>query len=91
MRNVYCLFDRVAGGWTGSLVVDRSDAPMIRLFHDLLADAKQGFLQHAGDYELLCVGKIADDGTLQALHEPVTVATGAQWLAAQTPTIAREA
>lgn len=85
MRNVYCLFDRVAGGWTGALVVDRTDAPVIRLFHDLLSDPKLPYRAHAADYELLRIGRIAEDGTLDGLEGVVSVATGAQWLAAQTP------
>lgn len=91
MQNVYCLLDLVAGRWVGSLVVDRSDAPMIRLFHDLLADKGQLFNTHAADYEMHRIGRISDEGVLDGYETTVCIATGAQWLAAQTPRLEKEA
>lgn len=81
MRRVYCLYDRVAATWIGQLVVDRADAPVIRMFHDLLADDKTGPGQHPNDYELKYIGQVADDGQLVSV-DPQVVATGSAWLAA---------
>lgn len=91
MQNVYALVDLVAGRWTGSLVVDRSDAPVIRMFHDLLADERQPFKTHAADYELHRIGRVSDEGVLDGYGETVCIATGSQWLAAQAPTLRKEA
>lgn len=91
MKNVYCLYDIVADGWTGQLVTDRADAPVIRMFHDLLADPKMGIGKHANDYEMRCIGSIDDSGELLGHKVVRTVATGAQWLASQTPSLANEA
>lgn len=87
--NVYTLFDRVAAARTGALVVHSSDAPVIRMFHDALAQDEQ-LRRHAGDYDMLRVGQILADGELVP-ETPTVVAQGAQWLAAQSPKLAAEA
>lgn len=87
--NVYTLYDRVARARTGSLVVHSSDAPVIRLFHDALAQ-DETLRRHAEDYDMLRVGQVLSDGTLVP-EVPVTIATGAQWLAAQAPALVKDA
>jgi hypothetical protein len=84
MRRVYCLYDLVAATFLGHVLVDRADAPVIRMFHDLLKDDKTGPGQHPADYELRFLGNIADDGELVPAPAPQVVATGSAWLAAVT-------
>lgn len=82
MRRMYCIYDRVAATFIGQLVVDRADGPVIRMFHDLCGDGQSSLSQHPGDYDLLLIGMIADNGQITA-EALVTVATGAAWAAAQ--------
>lgn len=88
---IYCLYDRVALARTGNLVLSRSDASVVRLFNDLLAqDERLG--KHADDYEMRRIGFISDDGEIVP-EKPVTVCTGSQWRASQMsgPTLLSEA
>lgn len=84
MRRVYVLYDSVSATWIGQLVVDRADAPVIRMFHDLLRDPKTGPGMHPNDYEIRHVGFVGDDGQLIP-SETKVIATGAAWAASQTP------
>lgn len=88
LEYLYVVFDRVANGRTGGMVVARNDASVTRSFHDLLS-RDDGFRSHAGDYELRCVGSLDDLGNVVA-HTPVVVATGAQWAAMQRPALVEE-
>lgn len=86
---IFCLYDLVAGRRIGALVVDRAVAPMIRTFHDALAQ-DENMRRHARDYELRLIGVIGVDGSIVP-QEAETVATGVQWLAAQEPQLRKEA
>lgn len=87
MKNIYCLYDTVARMIAGPLILERHEAPVIRMFHDLLKDPKASPSQHPSDYNVICLGSLDDDGDGYPLIYPVTshtvVATGASWLAAQ--------
>lgn len=81
MKDIYALYDSVAGCWVGQLLVDRSAAPIVRSFHDLLRDDKSVPGQHPDDYSIIRVGRISDDGVIEV--SPIEViATGTQWKAA---------
>lgn len=84
MKRIYAIYDLVANIIVGSLVLDHSDASVIRLFHDLCQDTNTAVGRHPKDYELRYVGQLANDGQLLPVT-PQVVATGAAWLAAQTP------
>lgn len=87
-ESIYVLYDRVAVARTGNLVVGRSDAAMVRLFNDLLAqDERLG--KHADDYEMRKVGIIDEQGEITPCV-PVTVATGSQWRASQMVSLVKE-
>lgn len=91
MAFIYAVLDTVAGATTGALVVQRSDAPMIRQFHDALAEPKTPFYSHPGDYNLVCLGEISEDGcAIQSFDAPRVVATGAAWVAAATPQLMQQ-
>jgi hypothetical protein len=83
MRRQYVIFDKVAQLWIGQPLIDRSDAPVIRLFHDVLADSSSLLGKHPADYELRYVGQLADDGDMIPSTVSV-VATGSAWLAARS-------
>ncbi len=85
-ENIYVVFDRVGNVRTGGLVLARNDATCVRSFHDFLA-REESMRVHAGDYELRRVGFVSELGDLTP-EVPVTVATGAQWLAMHSPTLA---
>lgn len=78
MRNVYAIYDRVAITTIGALVVERSHAQVIRLFNDLLGDTNTQVGKHPADFDLLYLGKIADDGQLLP-ERPETIASGAAY------------
>lgn len=90
MDQIYCIWDTVAGARVGALVVARSDAGVIRMFHDGLA-RHELFKDHPGDYNLLQIASIDDACAVSGLAIPRVVATGAAFVAAQSPTLVAEA
>lgn len=83
MRNMYIVFDVKSESVLGGIVLEVKDAPAIRAFHDALNPKNNSVLsQHPADFELLVIGTIFDDGRIVAADAPSTVATGAQWAAA---------
>lgn len=87
MKHIYAIRDRVANDLVGyyPLVVMRTDSQAVRYFGDSLAQEKSALGAHPNDYELIRCGAIDDDGTIQQLHTPQIVITGAALVAASTP------
>ena len=81
-RKLYVLYDVLGEGWVGEVLCAAHPAPIVRSFHDLLRDGKSVPGQHPADYQILCVGVIAVDGTILAYSPPQVIATGEQWLVA---------
>lgn len=79
MRNLYAIYDKVAMGQYGALVMQAHDGPVSRLFFDLLADKDQPMSKHPADYELWRIGTISDDLIITGTEIQV-VATGMQFL-----------
>lgn len=82
MRRLYIIYDRVAETFVGPIIVDRADAPVVRSFHDVLADPKTSLGQHPGDYDVRCIAQITDVGQVLPL-EHTTIATGSAWQISQ--------
>lgn len=81
-RSLFIIYDLVAQNLIGQVVLERHPAPVIRLFHQLLADKNTQLAAHPKDYNVVHIGFIDDDGQLTPIA-PLTVATGEGWLAAQ--------
>lgn len=80
-HRLYQLWDTVAKSPMGPILLGQSDAPMVRMFVDLLGDPKTMPGQHPEDFELRVLGT-QDDGTglVVAFTDPGVVMTGVQVL-----------
>jgi len=84
-RNIYAVYDLKSESIVGGLIMERLDAPAIRAFHDALDPKSNTVLaQHPADFTLICLGSLEDSGQIYPtnIDGPNTVATGAQWAAA---------
>lgn len=82
-KGIYAVRDLVAGTIVSALIVEITDAPAIRAFHDALANTGSALNQHPADYVLLDLGEVEmDTGTIIGIT-PITIATGASWLESQ--------
>ncbi|WNK15124.1 MAG: nonstructural protein [Microvirus sp.] len=84
-KKIFAVYDDVANEITGGLVMDNSNAPAIRAFHDALKMKDSQLATHPGDFRLIMLGEI---DTTQGIIIPrfndtnETIATGAAWLEA---------
>jgi len=84
MKMIYTILDAVAEA-IGPIVTHAADAAAVRMFGDVAADPQTNVYRHPGDYTLLCLGQVYDDGTIvPAAGGPRIVITGAAWKAAHT-------
>lgn len=84
MRRIYTLYDAVAGMIDGPLLLVNRDGPAIREFYAVLANPQTGPGRHPGDYNLICLGDISDEGDISpAAGGPSVVATGVSWVESQ--------
>lgn len=90
-ESIYTLYDRVALARTGGVVLNRSDAAVIRMFNDLM-ESDERFSNHADDYEIRKIGLIDEQGNITPCLA-ITVASGAQWRASRVvpPALVKEA
>lgn len=80
MRNIYCIWDRVAGSIVGALVLGVNDRAVERMFADVLADESTPISKHPGDYQLMKLGSINDStGAIEA-EGPEIVAYGSSYV-----------
>lgn len=80
-RKIYSLYDGVAGMLDGQLMLVNRDGPAIRAFFDALGRADTLPGQHPGDYSLVCLGTIEDNGVIVPESSgPCVVATGVSWV-----------
>lgn len=94
MKTVYAIRDRLANDLVGAqmytLFVFRTNQQAVRYFADAILDEKSQLAKHPGDYELIAVGEIDDNGELLAAKEPLVIITGDTLIAAQTPQLVKE-
>lgn len=86
-KYIYAIRDRIANDLAGyyPLVVFRTDAQAVRYFGDSLAQEKSAIAAHPGDYELVHLGMIFDDGKITPEQTPRIIITGAALIAAAEP------
>lgn len=90
---LYCLYDLVSESVVGPPIVQKGDAPAIRVFHNVLQDENSIMGKHPADFNLVCVGaQNAETGAIMfALEKDANagevvysgqrvVATGAAWV-----------
>lgn len=84
MRQLYGVLDLKAESLVGGIIMERSDPPAIRAFHDALDPKTNSLLSvHPADFSLMCLGTMSETGEIYTNPEgPKVVATGAQWAAA---------
>lgn len=80
---LYTVFDLVAQARTGAVVAANADAPVLRMFHDALAQPSSPWAAHPADYNVLAIATIADSGLVVGLPQPEVIATGAAWVETQ--------
>jgi hypothetical protein len=78
MARLYALFDTVSRCIHGTLLLERLDGPAVRVFHQVLGNPQTLPGTHPADFNLIHVGCIWTDGTIEP-QAPVVVATGAGW------------
>lgn len=84
MQKLYIIWDRVAEAFIGGIILQRSDAPVVRMFNELLADPQTQLAKHPADYDLRFVGTIDDDGSVIGAGH-VVISTGQAWVTSQEP------
>lgn len=82
-KGIYAVRDTVSESIVSALILELTDAPAIRAFHDALAQPDSPMGKHPGDYVLLDLGEINLETGLIIGCEPLTIATGAAWLESQ--------
>lgn len=85
MKQIYAIRDVVAEA-VGPLVLHAADPAAVRMFSDVAQQPDTQVARHVGDFELICLGQLYDDGTIvPAVGGPRLVITGKAWKAAQAP------
>lgn len=82
-KQLYMVYDIVAGTVIGGIILETTDAPAIRAFHDALTMKDSLLAQHPADYRLLKLGALDLDGVLVSGTQPQIIATGAAWKESQ--------
>lgn len=86
IRLIYAVYDNISASIIGGLIMETTDAPAIRAFHDALHPKNNSILsQHPEDYVLKELGNIDDQGNIVGNMATRTVATGSAWAASQAP------
>jgi len=82
-KGIYAVRDIVSTSIVSQLILELTDAPAIRAFHDALAESNSPMGKHPADYVLLDLGELdMDTGTIIGVT-PLIIATGAAWLESQ--------
>jgi len=82
-KSLYMVYDITAQTVIGGIILEISDPPAIRAFHDALRMKDSLLAQHPEDYRLLKLAVLDTDGALVAGTQPQIVATGAAWKESQ--------
>lgn len=76
---LYAIRDRKAEAITGPIMQHKHVATALRLYHDLMLDPQSIANKHPEDYDLIRLGWLHEDLTIEESHHEVM--TGKQWLA----------
>lgn len=82
-KGLYAVRDVVSQSVVSGIIMEMTDAPAIRAFHDALATPESPMGKHPADYVLVDLGEINMDTGLIIGVSPITIATGASWLESQ--------
>lgn len=93
-RGIYAIRDRVAADLVGMhmymLMTFRTSQEAARYFADAVNDTSSILNKHPADYELVKLGDINNDGTINK-HDEIVVITGDALLAVQQPALVQDA
>lgn len=84
-RQIYAVYDNVAEEIVGGLHLHPHQAPAIRMFSDVAKLPNSQIGLHPADFDLLLLGTLLDDNTIESAKKNIPIITGAAWLAAQQP------
>lgn len=83
---LYQVWDRKAESVVGPILTANRPAPIVRYFHEVLADEKTDLGKHPEDYNLVHIGtQDTDTGTISGLYDDngvvriEVIATGEAW------------
>lgn len=82
-KGIYAVRDLVSENIVSGLIMEGTDAPAIRSFHDALAQPGSQLASHPKDYVLLDLGEIDLETGVIIGVTPIIIATGASWLESQ--------
>lgn len=82
-KGIYAVRDLVSELIVSGLIMEMTDAPAIRSFHDALSQPGSALAAHPKDFVLLDLGEINTETGVIVGCTPITIATGASWLESQ--------
>lgn len=83
-KQLYAVYDTVSESIIGGIIIETSDAPAIRAFHDALRMKDSLLAQHPEDYNLVNLAALDPAGYIRVGEtQPQIVATGAAWKESQ--------
>lgn len=95
MKGIYAIRDRIANDLVGMrmylLMVFRTPQEAARYFADAINDTTSILNKHPGDYELIHMGDLTDEGYIRSTDDHDTVITGDALVATQAPALVQEA
>lgn len=84
-RQIYAIYDNVAEEIIGGLHLHPHQAPAIRMFGDIAKLPNSQIGMHPQDFDLLLLGTLLDDNSIEPSKRVVPIITGEAWSAAQQP------
>lgn len=84
-RQIYAIYDNVAEAIIGGLHLHPHQAPAVRMFGDIAKLPNSQIALHPQDFDLLMLGTLLDDNTIEPAKKVIPIITGAAWSAAQQP------
>lgn len=85
-RNIYAIIDKIAEDIFGQTFEAQNDTAAIRFYCDIGNDPNSIIGRHAADFDLVRLGQVQIDKTVQLdVTHPETVLTGEQFAAMLTP------
>lgn len=82
LSRLYVIRDIIAQDLFGGIIRVNNDEVARRNFHDALTTEQGPFKGHEADYELIYLGAIDNTGAIAPFEPPLTIARGADWIAA---------
>ena len=88
MRKMYAIYDVVAETCFPQVLLFAADGAAVRFFEDVCKDVSTDVGKHPGDYQLVAIGELSDNGVvIPAYGGVVVVATGLQWMSNRGPAL----